>query len=67
MQETKAYKFIVESAKKYEGKIAIICLGPLSNLALAYHYDNSIVNCFSNVSIMGASDTLAGLNISYSA
>ena len=63
----KAYKFIAESAKKYEGKIALICLGPLSNLALAYHYDNTIANCFSNVSIMGGSDTLAGLNISYSA
>ena len=62
VKDLKAYKFIAECAEQYKGKVALICLGPLSNAALAYHYDNSIAEAFSTVAIMGASDTLAGLN-----
>lgn len=67
VHKTKAYKFIADSAIKYKGEIAIICIGPLSNLALAYHYNNSIVDCFTNISLMGTSDTLAGLHDFYTA
>ena len=45
----------------------MICLGPLSNLALAYYYDNKTADNLSNVSIMGGSDTLAGLNHNFCA
>ena len=51
VKDQKSYKFIAEAAEKYKGKIALICLGPLSNLALAYHYDNSIVDYFTDVEI----------------
>lgn len=67
VQELKSYKFIAESAQKYKGKVALICLGPLSNLALAYHYNNEICDGLSNVVVMGGSDTLAGLNKHYAA
>lgn len=67
VQKEKAYRFIAESAIKYKGEIAFICIGPLTNLALAYHYNNSIAGCFSNISMMGCSDTLAGLHSFYTA
>ena len=40
VQKKKAYKFIAESAKKYKGKISLITLGPLTNIAQAYLYDS---------------------------
>jgi len=45
----------------------MICIGPLTNLALAFSYDEQIQNCFSNIVIMGCSDTLAGLHTFYTA
>lgn len=35
----KAYRFIADSALKYANNIVYICTGPLTNLALAYHYN----------------------------
>ena len=67
VQDLKSYKFIAQAAKEYKGKIALICLGPLSNLALAYHYDNSIVDSFTNIAIMGCGDTLVGLHFHFTA
>lgn len=67
VQKKKAYKFIAESAIKYKGEIALICIGPLTNLASAYHYNNNIADCFTNISLMGTSDTLAGLHDFYTA
>jgi hypothetical protein len=40
-------------------------MAPLTNLALAYHYDNKIVDYFTNISFLGFSDTLGGLNHFY--
>lgn len=63
----KAHKFIAEAAEKHKGDISMICIGPSTNLALAYHYNNEICNYFANISIMGCSDTLAGLHTFYTA
>jgi len=35
--------FIIQSANQYPGNLGIIAIGPLTNLAIAYHLDNSIV------------------------
>lgn len=43
----------------------MICLGPFTNLALAYQYNNTITNKFTNISIMGLSESLTGLNEYY--
>lgn len=45
----------------------MICIGPLTNLALAFEYDEKIRDCFTNIVIMGCSDTLAGLHTFYTA
>lgn len=45
----------------------MICIGPLTNLALAYHYNNKIVDCFTNISLMGCSETMMGLHSFYTA
>lgn len=37
-----AVDFIVEALNEHPGDVAIIAIGPLTNLALAYHTDNSI-------------------------
>jgi inosine-uridine nucleoside N-ribohydrolase len=34
---TPAAKFLAESTKNYHQEIGILCLGPLTNLALASH------------------------------
>ena len=67
VQKKKAYKFIAESALKHKGEIAFITIGPVTNLALAYHYDNRIADCFTNLALMGTSDTFAGLHSFYTA
>jgi purine nucleosidase len=56
-----AADFIIQSANKYPGKLGIIAIGPLTNLAVAYHFDNSIVDKISIVSIMGGSITGMGI------
>lgn len=40
VQREKPYKFIADSAIKYRNQISIINIGPLTNLALSYHYNN---------------------------
>lgn len=41
--------------------MGIIAIGPLTNLAVAYHLDNTIVEKISIVSIMGGSITGMGI------
>lgn len=52
---------MVESANKYPGDIAIIAIGPLTNLALAYHCDNSFAEKVGFISLMGGSTSAFGI------
>jgi purine nucleosidase len=56
-----AVNFIVESANKYAQDLAIIAIGPLTNIALAYQYDNSLTEKISLISLMGGSTSLLGI------
>ena len=47
--------------------MGIIAIGPLSNLAVAYHLDNSIVDKINIVSIMGGSITGMGIRSFFAA
>ncbi len=47
--------------------MGIIAIGPLSNLAVAYHLDNTIVDKISVVSIMGGSITGMGIRSFFAA
>lgn len=38
---------------KYANDLSIMAIGPLTNLALAYHYDNNFCKRISCLSIMG--------------
>jgi inosine-uridine nucleoside N-ribohydrolase len=53
--------FIVDSAKKYPKDLAIIAIGPLTNLALAYTIDNSIAQKVGLISLMGGSISAFGI------
>lgn len=53
--------FIIESANKYPGDLAIIAIGPLTNLALAYSIDNSIAEKVGMISLMGGSISAFGI------
>ena len=66
-KDKNAADFIIESAHKYSGKLGIIAIGPLTNLAVAYHLDNSIVEKIAIVSIMGGSITGMGIRHFFSA
>jgi inosine-uridine nucleoside N-ribohydrolase len=67
VQKEKAYKFIVDSAIKYRNELAIILIGPFTNMALAYHYNNDIVSCFSNIMTFSCSGSLAGVHTCFTA
>jgi inosine-uridine nucleoside N-ribohydrolase len=46
---------LVSSAEKYPGDVAIIAIGPLTNLALAYHSSYSFAEKVGFISLMGGS------------
>jgi inosine-uridine nucleoside N-ribohydrolase len=56
-----AVDFIVESINAHPGEVAIIAIGPLTNLALAYHTDNSIGDKLGLLSLMGGSISAFGI------
>lgn len=60
-QDVNGVDFIVQSAHQYTGDLAIIAIGPLTNLALAYHMDNTVAQHVKLVSIMGGSETGFGI------
>lgn len=66
-KDKNAMDFIIESAHQYPGKLGIIAIGPLTNLSVAYHLDNSIVEKICIVSIMGGSITGMGIRHFFSA
>lgn len=66
-KDKSATDFIIESAEKYPGKLGIIAIGPLTNLSVAFHLDNSIIDKISIVSIMGGSITGMGIRHFFSA
>lgn len=52
---------MVESINAHPGDVAVIAIGPLTNLALAYHTDNSIGDKLGLLSIMGGSISAFGI------
>lgn len=44
---------IVEIARRSKGKLVILAIGPLTNLALALRLDPGIVDCISEIVVMG--------------
>lgn len=54
-------QFLIESANKHPNDLAIIAIGPLTNLALAYHLDNSIAAKVPIISLMGGSISAFGI------
>lgn len=48
-----AHEAICEFAEKYKGKLNILCMGPLTNLANAIIHDKKIKNKINHVYIMG--------------
>ena len=61
LQSKYAVDFIVESINTYPGQVAVIAIGPLTNLALAYHNDNSIGSKLGVLSLMGGSISAYGI------
>lgn len=61
IKDKSAVDFIVESLNQYPGEVAIIAIGPLTNLALAYHNDNSIGDKLGLLSLMGGSISAFGI------
>ena len=53
VQEQKACDFIIESANKYKNDFGIIAIGCMTNIAIAYMLDNSIVDSINCISCMG--------------
>lgn len=53
MQQQSSVDFIIEQAHKYEGKLTLIALGGLMNIALAVQKDPTVVDCISQIIIMG--------------
>lgn len=44
---------IIKAARKHAGKLELLCLGPLTNIALALKLDPSIAKLMKNVFVMG--------------
>lgn len=61
LQSKYAVDFIVESINAYPGQVAVIAIGPLTNLALAYHSDNAIGQKLGVLSLMGGSISAYGI------
>lgn len=67
IKDKSAVDFIVESLNQYPGDVAIIAIGPLTNLALAYHNDNAIADKLGLLSLMGGSTSAFGIREFYAA
>ncbi len=61
IKKKNAVDFIVESINEHPGEVALIAIGPLTNLALAYHMDNTIGEKSGVLSIMGGSVSAFGI------
>jgi purine nucleosidase len=61
LHEDGAIDFLVESINAHPGDVAVIAIGPLTNLALAYHADNSIGDKLGLLSLMGGSISAFGI------
>ena len=48
-------------SKQYEGNLGIMTIGPLTNLAVAYHFDNDFPKRVSCLSIMGGQYSGVGM------
>lgn len=59
IQEKHASKFIAESALNYKERLSVTTFGPLSNLAIAFHYDYRVKD-IGAVSLLGGQYTGVG-------
>ena len=48
-------------SKKYEGNLGIMVIGPLTNIAVAYHFDNDFPKRVSCLAIMGGQYSGVGM------
>ncbi|XFA99035.1 nucleoside hydrolase [Candidatus Izemoplasma sp. B36] len=55
LESKHAVDFIIEKAHELENELVIVCVGPLTNMALALKKDPSIANKIKKVVIMGGS------------
>lgn len=68
IEDTFAPDFMIEAVKKHPGEVTLVCVGPLTNLALAIKKDASFLKDVKRVVIMGGSVKDAGMgNVSAAA
>ena len=60
LQETTAWDFLLEQAAKYPNEIEVICLGPLTNLALAVEKNVEVMKQLKSITIMGGNFYVKG-------
>jgi inosine-uridine nucleoside N-ribohydrolase len=65
VEKVSAVEFIVQSLEKYENKITIICIGPMTNLAKAINKKPKIADKLDKVIIMGGAVNVAGNETEY--
>lgn len=59
-EETSAVDFLISQAKKQPKKVTLICLGPLTNLALALQKDAAAIANYQEIIIMGGAHKVSG-------
>ena len=59
-QEDDAIDILIQKFKENPGKITLVTLGPLTNVALAIKKDPTIVTCIKNIVVMGGSSCSVG-------
>lgn len=55
-----SWDFMLEKIKQYPNEIEVICLGPLTNLALALQKDKEIMKLLKSITIMGGAFFVPG-------
>jgi purine nucleosidase len=60
IQETEAYRFILDTIRKNPGEITLLGLGPLTNIALAIREDKEAMRGVKELIVMGGTDKFHG-------
>ena len=60
LKDIPAWDFLLEQASKYPNEIEVICLGPLTNLALAVEKNVEIMKKLKSITIMGGNFYVPG-------
>lgn len=58
--ETHASNFIVEQARRHKDELVIAAIGPMTNLALAYHLEPQLDELVADIFVMGGAAMTAG-------